>query len=245
MCTATFVPLADKVIFTSNRDEKPTRRPSSRLQILRKGDKTLLCPVDADAGGTWIAASDQGIVWCLLNGAFKKHISNPPYKRSRGLLLLDAAFDTTSDDWMNQNNLSGIEPFTIIRINIFNEKKFTVFRWDGSELHRAPVSPREAQIWSSATLYNPISVKLRTESWENFLHTHKTQTAQEIWNFHTSNNQSGAPGLLLNSDTHQTVSVCQLLISKHGLSWKYHEMKQDIMENHEFEFCKSDAKKYV
>ena len=52
-------------------------------------NKKIIFPKDAKAGGTWFAAADTGVIAVLLNGAFKKHIAQPPYRKSRGLILLE------------------------------------------------------------------------------------------------------------------------------------------------------------
>ena len=80
-------------MLTSNRDENAARSPQhlDREEIGPKGASgaRLVFPRDTAAGGTWIAASDSNRVVCLLNGAFEKHHHRPPYRRSRGLMVLD------------------------------------------------------------------------------------------------------------------------------------------------------------
>src|SRR3954465_10304679 len=89
MCTVTFIPVKDKVYITSNRDEKVVRKQALQpAEYYRKGAK-LLFPKDPDAGGTWIALHENGNAVVLLNGAFEKHKPNPPYLRSRGIVMLD------------------------------------------------------------------------------------------------------------------------------------------------------------
>ena len=89
MCTVTYIPQpGGHFVLTSNRDENAARSPQS-LDSEVIGAAKLLFPRDTGAGGTWIAASDSNRVVCLLNGAFVKHQHQPPYKRSRGTMVLD------------------------------------------------------------------------------------------------------------------------------------------------------------
>src|SRR3954453_15845460 len=89
MCTVTFIPLKDRVILTSNRDEKYSRRQALPPQQFTHNGGTIIYPKDADAGGTWIALNEDGNAAVLLNGAFVKHVAMPPYKQSRWQVLLD------------------------------------------------------------------------------------------------------------------------------------------------------------
>ena len=95
MCTVTYLPLAQGYFLTSNRDEKSIRKKALQPSKFETGSGILLFPKDADANGTWIAAHDRGESVVLLNGAFESHVSNPPYERSRGLVLLDL-FESSS-----------------------------------------------------------------------------------------------------------------------------------------------------
>ena len=88
MCTVTYIPNKDGFILTSNRDENAARSPKNITRIDQNGTE-LVFPRDTTAGGTWIAVSETNRMVCVLNGAFDKHKHRPPYRRSRGLLVLD------------------------------------------------------------------------------------------------------------------------------------------------------------
>lgn len=88
MCTVTYLPVSTGFVLTQNRDEAPTRSPQIISKEKRFGTE-LLFPKDTKAGGTWIATARDGRTACLLNGAFEKHKHEPPYRLSRGLVLLD------------------------------------------------------------------------------------------------------------------------------------------------------------
>ena len=51
-----------------NRDESRRRGPAHPPQIMEPvGESKLLAPIDSDAGGTWLAANEHGLVLALLN----------------------------------------------------------------------------------------------------------------------------------------------------------------------------------
>src|SRR5215216_6452651 len=115
MCTVSYVPLKNKeFILTSNRDENPlrvTHDPGDATTIQDSG--TIISPRDSKAGGSWIGMSANGKIACLLNGAFKKHHHNPPYSRSRGLVLMEYFSYNSAMEFHNKVKLEGVENFTL------------------------------------------------------------------------------------------------------------------------------------
>ena len=58
---------ATRCIVVMNRDERRDRAPARPPRRWRGADGGFTAPVDGDAGGTWIAAKDSGVVLALLN----------------------------------------------------------------------------------------------------------------------------------------------------------------------------------
>ncbi|MBK7854135.1 MAG: NRDE family protein [Bacteroidetes bacterium] len=78
---------------------------------------------DPKAGGSWFAVDEFANIAVLLNGAAQKHIEQPPYLRSRGLVLIDVISNTNPFDLWEIIPLEKIEPFTLILFkpeNYFN-----------------------------------------------------------------------------------------------------------------------------
>ena len=75
-------------MITQNRDESYLRPTSSKIQQNEIYNKTYFGPVDKISGGTWVFYSHQ-FIGCVLNGEYKKHAHLPPYRMSRGLLILE------------------------------------------------------------------------------------------------------------------------------------------------------------
>ena len=111
MCTVSFVRSGDKTIITSNRDEE-VLRPAIAPKNYLINNKKIIFPKDPRAGGTWYAVDAQANVLVLLNGAAEKHLWNPPYRKSRGLIVLDLmGSDSPLQTWQTID-LDNIEPFT-------------------------------------------------------------------------------------------------------------------------------------
>jgi len=90
MCTVTVIALdGGGLRLVSNRDEQRTRRPAGPPQEhALQGGAVGIWPVDPDAGGTWIAASDH-LAMTLLNGNPEPpaDLSGVTGLRSRGVLI--------------------------------------------------------------------------------------------------------------------------------------------------------------
>ena len=67
MCSLSWIRRRDALIVVMNRDERRDRAPARPPRRWRGADGGFTAPVDGDAGGTWIAAKDSGVVLALLN----------------------------------------------------------------------------------------------------------------------------------------------------------------------------------
>lgn len=163
MCTVSYIPLSQsEFLLTSNRDEGKERGLASAPAKLKLSHYEIVAPVDPFAKGSWIAASSRGDVVCLLNGAFKKHQHRPPYRMSRGQVVMDYFNHHHPVDFGNEYLLEGIEPFTLIMIHPAAEIELYELRWDGRERFLKKLKEREFHLWSSCTLYTPeLEVKKR------------------------------------------------------------------------------------
>ena len=91
MCTASIIPLQSggfRVVI--NRDELRSRPNALRPTALElENGVRAAWPTDAQAGGTWVAASDRGLVLTLLNGNPTPFPQLPPEEElvSRGLIV--------------------------------------------------------------------------------------------------------------------------------------------------------------
>ena len=153
MCTLTYIPVHQQdFIFTTNRDEKPGRI-ALYPDHYTIGNYKMLFPKDSEASGTWMLIHEKNYSLCLLNGAFEKHEHKPPYRKSRGLVVLEYAQYKNTVDFVKHYNFQGIEPFTLVIINYDKERSLEEVRWDASSIHYRKLDAQKVAIWSSATLY--------------------------------------------------------------------------------------------
>lgn len=219
MCTVSFVKSNDKIIITSNRDEQVLRPAIEPRSYLING-KQLTFPKDPKAGGTWFAIDENGTVLVLLNGATQKHIWNPPYRKSRGLIVLHLISDVSAIKCWETIALEDIEPFTLV---LYEEGELYQLQWDGQQKTCVMPGITSDHIWSSATLY-PLPVREQRAAWFNaFLATHNPVSETEMFGFHQYTEGTNTEnGLVINrNDTMKTLSITQVVIEHNELQLAY------------------------
>jgi uncharacterized protein with NRDE domain len=201
MCTVTFLPLNNtSFILTSNRDESRLRKIALPPEKYRIHDTDVYFPKDADANGTWFAAADR-FTLCILNGAFEPHEHKPPYRLSRGLMLLDFFKYKNVQDFYSQYDFKGIEPFTLLIFEQSPVVSIHEIRWDGNKIYTDSKDASIPQIWSSAQLYPKKVIQEREEWFNEWLKAKNEFTVESIVRFHkTGGNGNSYTDLLMNRD---------------------------------------------
>ncbi len=232
MCTVTFIPVKDGFFITSNRDEKKQRTRALPPATYQLDNIDLLFPRDADAGGTWIAVRDHANAAVLLNGAFVFHFSKPPYRRSRGLILLDILTAPDPVNFFIAMNLKNIEPFTLI---LFQDAKLFECRWDGEQKHCSEPAVNKSHIWSSATLYNEAIHKKRETWFKDWLIRQDEPTQEDIFNFHQFAGDGDVQNdIRMNREGNLfTVSITGIHLGKHNAVMSYLDLKDGSRYNNE------------
>lgn len=216
MCTVTYIPQKEGWMLTNNRDETPVR---ASFHLIKKetGGSRLLYPPD-EKGGTWIAMSTPGRAICLLNGAFTKHAHRPPYRFSRGILVLAAVRAQNKAEFVENIDLEGVEPFTLIWKD---DNTFFSLVWDGKESHIQDLNPAQNYIWSSSTLYTDEQKDRRNKYFQNFI-SKELLTPTKLREFHlskpfgeaSSDFQMERPGV-------KTIAVTQVLRARDSFTMEY------------------------
>ncbi len=224
MCTVTFIPNGNGFHFTSSRDEQAGRPIALFPAFDLINGFRMLYPKDPLGGGSWIVVNEYGHLGVLLNGAIKAHHSEPPYIKSRGLVLLDLISNISPADAFEEMNFNGIEPFTFI---LFENKNLYSCRWDGTMKWLESLSSQKPHIWSSVTLYNPTAVRKRENWFNEWLSEHPYPGTLDIIHFH----QKGGDGdpfndILMNRD-HQvfTNSISSVRLSCDKASFRYLDLR--------------------
>jgi len=149
MCTLSVIPTTDRLGRTcgyravmsrdETRDRSPARHPEARDLDSAQG----VWPTDADAGGTWFAASERGLTLALLNVNLGPH--EPPNRgvRTRGEIipsLIDRQKASEAATELRNMNLERYRPFRLVAIS---RRAVIDCRWDRMRLveRRRRLSP--------------------------------------------------------------------------------------------------------
>jgi uncharacterized protein with NRDE domain len=223
MCTVTWLNQGGKYFCTSNRDELVTRHSSEFPSRTRIGERSLYFPKDQLAGGTWFAMDDQHRFAVLLNGAFEKHKHQPPYTKSRGLVLLDILASAHPSNFFREVNLIGVEPFTLI---LFHDHSLTENRWDGKNHHQKSLVLDGHYIWSSCTLYDADMRAMRATLFETFYAENKKLDSESIFAFHGNNHGDQENGYVMQRPNGlQTVSITQVVMTRESSSMRFLDLQ--------------------
>ncbi len=211
------------------------RKPAFPPAIYWGNGSGLLYPKDADAGGTWISLQQNGNAAVLLNGAFTKHIPQPPYRHSRGIIFLDIIGAARPCFAFTKINLQNIEPFTII---IFEDKCLYECRWDGQQKHCIQLKNYRPYIWSSATLYAPEVVAKREFWFTQWLNKNPYPKQEDILQFHQFTGDGDINNdLMMNRDGKMlTVSVTGIELDKYAGKMRYIDLKNNTVTLQQFSF---------
>lgn len=228
MCTVSFVHSKGKIIITSNRDEQ-VARPAIEPRNYLVNQKNLFFPKDPKAGGTWYVVDESANVLVLLNGAAEKHHWNPPYRRSRGLIVLDLFGSESAINSWETIDLENVEPFTLV---LFQDLQLYQLRWNGTEKSQRKLNTNENHIWSSSTLYAKEIRDQRAQWFSTFLDTTPEVTFEEMFRFHRyTEAENSQHGLVINrNDKLKTLSITQSIIEQNRITVLHH----DLIEQKEF-----------
>ena len=235
MCTVTFISVNDTFYLTSNRDEKASRSQAVPPAVYELESGKVIFPKDSDAGGSWIAMHENGNAAVLLNGAFEKHISQPPYRLSRGSILLHIIASENPARSFDRLNLDRIEPLTLI---IMDKGDLYECRWDGHKKYCRQLRNYRHYIWSSATLYND-DVARRREQWlASFLNKTPHPTREDILHFHQFSGDGDRRNDLQmeRGGVYSTVSISSVMLTADRGSMKYLDLKEQKTYERKIEF---------
>ncbi|MDN3596756.1 NRDE family protein [Zunongwangia endophytica] len=225
MCTVSIFPENKNslsFVLTFNRDEAFDRETfAPKFENVNRCE--MIFPKDGVAGGTWLGVSAQKRLIGIMNGEFTAHKRNPPYRKSRGVVVKEFLAVEDVFDYADQYNFEGIEPFTMIIVEWSSSLIITELVWDAKKLHIKNVA-HKPRIWSSSPLYDS-GMKLKRENWFQKFITEEEITASTIWEFH---HEAGSGDknidLIVDRGFLKTQSISQIIVNDDEKLFKYKEL---------------------
>lgn len=198
-------------ILTHNRDEHHTRSVALMPQHDHIQSTEVIYPKDEQGGGTWFATS-KNFTLCLLNGGTRKHTQVPPYKHSRGLVILDFFRWNDVEQFKEFYEFDGLEPFTLLVID-HEKHQIHQFIKDVDAVLYETKDANETHIWSSTTLYNEEDRLKRREWFSRWVREQTSYSQDAILAFHKQKfDDEQQEGILINRDSILfTVSLTSVL----------------------------------
>lgn len=228
MCTVTFIPDAGKIYITSNRDESPGRQAKGLYSHHTSVAGMVHFPLDETSMGSWIAMSDAGRAVCLLNGAFAPFTPDPPYRMSRGQVVLSAVTEPDKSAFLDTFQFDRIAPFTLL---IYEQGRLIELLWDGSAKFIQELPVDQPQIWSSVTLYPAEVRQWRRDFFEQWLLDRESFDRESIMAFHQVKRGDGRNDFIMNrNEVVKTLSVTSILLQEHSGSMIHLDLERNTRE---------------
>ena len=227
MCLVTYIPTTTGYIFSSNRDESPSRN-AHHIHKEQLDDRTIFFPMDTQ-GGSWIVISSDEVVGCILNGAFDLHDRKLPYRMSRGVMLKKMFEYNDVITFFSEFNFWEIEPFTLI---IRDRTALFEFRWDGAKKYITTPDPDKMHVWSSCTLYSHDVQIEREEKWRSLMQLVDLSSKDEVEAVHLYVDEEDLyNGLYMDREGMvQTISHTQIIKSGDSMKMHYRNIIDDTYQ---------------
>lgn len=218
MCTLSFAPNRNGLLLAMNRDEALTRPQALLPQVVIAGDVRAVYPSES-SGGTWLAASDRGLILALLN---RNGAANHPKLRSRGILIPSLIAAQSLEEVEGRLFLSGAAgmlPFSLLG---FDSRRRSILEaiWDGERFTtgRHPWSPLH---WFSSSLSDKDATAIRGRTCSLF-HEHFASNAENFRELHSSHSPgAGAYSICVHRPGVGSVSYSEIVLEGEAIQFSY------------------------
>lgn len=205
MCTVTVIRTERGCRVMHARDEQRSRQGGlpAQWRTLESGRRAIW-PTDADAGGTWVAARDDGVVLALLNRNIPDNGRPAPIK-SRGAVipaLIDLDTPAAILERLAEMDLAGTSPFRLLAIDATGSGAVVTF--DGLALS-APVPSKPPSCLASSGLGDE-HVQVRLPLFDEMMAEAATPEQQSAYHHHRWDDRPEFSVLMSRRDA-RTVSI--------------------------------------
>ncbi len=205
MCTVTVIPTPAGPRLVHSRDEQRTRAPAiaPAWRDLPSGRRAVW-PTDPDAGGTWIAARDDGAVLGILNYNIPPN-GRPEPVHSRGMVipaLIDAGDAARAMERLADRDLVATAPFRLVAVD--PDGHALLAAWDGLTL--APIEVLRPPFCLASSGLGDDRVRPRLPLFERLVVPDPTPKVQDAYHRHRWDERPEISVLMSRRDA-RTVSI--------------------------------------
>jgi hypothetical protein len=227
MCSLSWTRRRNALIVVMNRDERRDRAPARPPRRWRGADGGFTAPVDGDAGGTWIAARDSGVVLALLNHQAPDDsgvagAAGAGRLISRGVLVTTLAAEAAPPD-AARLRAAGLASYAPFRLFVAGPRvPPCVFTWNGATLSTRRLDPRLGFLTSSSWNARAV-VPARHARFRAFARAHPRPTRADLLGFHAqADDPRGTPwAICMSRDDARTVSMTVVEVTAAGVAMRY------------------------
>jgi hypothetical protein len=227
MCSLSWTRRRNALIVVMNRDERRDRAPARPPRRWRGADGGVTAPVDGDAGGTWIAARDSGVVLALLNHQAPDDsgvagAAGAGRLISRGVLVTTLAAEAAPPD-AARLRAAGLASYAPFRLFVAGPRvPPCVFTWNGATLSTRRLDPRLGFLTSSSWNARAV-VPARHARFRAFARAHPRPTRADLLGFHAqADDPRGTPwAICMSRDDARTVSMTVVEVTAAGVAMRY------------------------
>ena len=176
MCTLTWSFRTDGYDLVFNRDELKSRLPAHPPKIFNdrhpgKRAGRYVAPVDADAGGYWLAVNQHGVTVCLLNN-YSAQIAGgdkgDAYYTSRGEIVRALAHSISTVSAADSLTALPLERFRGFKVVVFADSvsadsRIASYVWDTHALQSLPAAQLSMPV-SSSSISEPEILRRRADA---------------------------------------------------------------------------------
>lgn len=219
MCTVTWLREPGGYQLFCNRDEKLSRQPALFPAVSEREGVRFVAPRDGDFGGTWLAANEYGVTFCLLNGVG----TAGPALRSRGLLVLDLLPSPTREEAARRLRkvcCSEFAPFSIAVLE--PDQPVFLARWNGDHFVEDWFAEGLLPLTSSS-FDTQMVIAERHREFRRRLDKASSVDGQWLSAFHASHHpEPGAASICMHREDAATVSFTRVAVRPAAVEMIYH-----------------------
>lgn len=220
MCTASWLVRPDGYELFFNRDELRRRARAEPPRLWQHGPVRFLAPVDAEAGGTWLAANEFGLTVALLNLYGESAPAASGAFVSRGRLVEHLAASANLRLLRAQlapEVLASFRPFTLLALAL-GEAAWAA-RWDGERLAEVVL---DLPLLSSSGYDTAAAETARRALWQREILAAGGPSTERLLEFHRSHEPERGPfSPCMHRDDARTVSFTHVSVSPTAVAMRY------------------------
>jgi hypothetical protein len=219
MCTLSFLPKDAGYIVAMNRDESVSRQPALPPDLRKYGRSKAIYPVDVE-GGTWIAVSEAGTTWALLN----RNATVPTNKlRSRGEIIvkaLESSNESRAIEELDPRILAEVLPFRLIMLSA-ESQQVTEWVWDGENITRLS-HPWRANHWFSSGISDQSASETRGRIFAQSSSHSDWGTVEWLRRMHRSHEPDpGAFSICVHRPDARSISYAEIVVAQDTITFSY------------------------